>query len=794
MPRPSNDPLRVAAHDCLVRADAVRSTGDAAAIADRHDSVDSLDGESRASDDSVRHADRTGTSDVSADDTALIADAKVSTSVIMAAPNPPAAHATERESTKDEATGATKTEQATPTTGTDDAASQDADGSRPSARADGNAVDSESTSISAFPIVVGIAAEAMAANAAQSGSAEASKVEQTSLLGVPNRSSEDGGSDALLDEVSQSDLSAIADGGAVRAGEAAASSIADGLFEDSIGEDRSGARDRPSFESGSSVAEAVDSQAADAAGPSDSAASASNLVQSSRSRAGNAAKWDRIGRFEVNGQIGSGAFGFVYQGRDVELDRKVAIKIARVEVARHEPLRRLFEQEAEQAGRLDHPGIVPVYELGLTDPRQDPEQFSRPYIVMSFCHGQTLDQWMKKYKAETGENLPPGLAAELARQVAAAVGHGHRNGVSHRDVKPGNVMVLDDGPAMTLDGVPTLRVMDFGLAGDLDQLTQQNGQRLVAGSAAYMSPEQARGESVGPTSDVHALGAVLFKMLTGRTPFSKGDGRTRLLDRLSRTTAPSPRQIDPGVPEDLAAICLKCLRKNPDERYADAAELAEDLRRYLAGQTVRARTLTPLQEFTRWTALPDRVREAGAIMLGIHLFLPVWSIGGEVGVYLVDRTDTTTTAEFLSMLTYLIGITWPLHLAYFAVAWRMFHGRPVRWAMRLAAGFALVVLSMHFLRGTGHLPSPSPYYAENPGTRWQVFWMLSMTAAMDFVCLLAGLRAMRRTQKETVDRSVIAAHYDEDRSSVDTASSGIRSSTSVLSSPRGSSDSSVTKR
>ena len=484
----------------------------------------------------------------------------------------------------------------------------------------------------------------------------------------------------------------------------------------------------------------------------------SGVVKRVSKRSSRGGLWKQIGRFEIVRQIGSGAFGFVYEGRDIELDRRVAIKIARVEVARHEPLRRLFEQEAEQASRLDHPGIVPVYELGFTDPLTDPEEFSRPYIVMGFCQGQTLDEWMKAHRTRTGGSVPPGLAAELTKQVAASVGHGHRKGVSHRDVKPGNVMVLESGPAAgssdrtAPDAVPMLRVMDFGLSGDLEQLTQQNGRRLVAGSAAYMSPEQASGDPAGPESDVHALGAVLFKLLTGRTPYSEGDGRTRLLDRLSRTTAPSPRQIDPTVPEDLAAICLKCLRKNPLERYSDATDLADDLDRYLAGQPVRARTLSTWEEFRRWTALPDRIREAGAILVGVHLFLPIWSLGGEIGVYLVDQSDTTTTQQFIKMFAYLCGITWPLHLAYGSVAWRMFRGRPVRWAMRIAAVLALVILSLHFLRGIGVLPSPSPYYEANPGTRWQVFWMLSLTATLDFAALMVALRALRHTRRFESDR------------------------------------------
>ena len=460
-----------------------------------------------------------------------------------------------------------------------------------------------------------------------------------------------------------------------------------------------------------------------------------------------------IGRYEIDGQIASGAFGFVYRGHDRELGRPVAIKVARREVAGSASLRRLFEEEAEQASKLDHPGIVAVYERGLTDLETDPEGFARPFIVMAYCHGETLNDWLRPRVG----TITPGMAARLMVQIADAVGHGHEQGVTHRDLKPGNVMVLDDGPAASDDAVPMLRVLDFGLAGDLAAAAGPTGRQVVAGSAAYMSPEQADGEMARPVSDVHALGAMLFKLLTGRTPYSEGDGRTRLLARLSKTTAPSPRQLDPTVPYDLAAICLKCLRKNPSERYADATELADDLRRYIDGRPVEARTLSRWQQFSRWLGEEDRIREAGAVLIGVHLFLPVWSIGGELGVAIVANPSETEVAwqQLFGMLAYLIGITWLLHGFYLWVAQGMFRGRPVRWAMRIAVNLAALVFCLHLLRGLGRLEAPSAYYAENPGARWQVFWLLSMTALVDIGALLLALRALSCTRQRRHDTEAL---------------------------------------
>ena len=389
---------------------------------------------------------------------------------------------------------------------------------------------------------------------------------------------------------------------------------------------------------------------------------------------------------------------------------------------------------------------------------------------MGYCTGQTLDDWMKANR----EAINPGLAAEFVRQAAAAIGHGHRRGVVHRDMKPGNIMVLDEDeereqrlahggtdfavPARDGSGkpaakkTPTVRVLDFGLAGNLEEASDTAGGRIVAGSAAYMSPEQAAGEPTGPTCDVHALGAVLFKLLTGRTPYSEGDGRTRLLGRLASTTAPSPRQIDPTVPTDLAAICLKCLRKNPRQRYADAGELAADLSAYLEGRPVDARELTPWEELRHWLSQPDRIREAGAVIIGIHLFLPVWSLGGEIGLMFVDTSKATTLDSFVGMLMYLVGFTWPMHLLFLWTGWTMFRGRPVRWAMHLATNIAVIMFTLHALRGLALLPLPSPYYATHPGARWQVFWMLSLTAMVDVVALLVSQiveHRVRRRQQET---------------------------------------------
>ncbi len=284
----------------------------------------------------------------------------------------------------------------------------------------------------------------------------------------------------------------------------------------------------------------------------------------------------RIGRFTLVEQLGVGAYGVVWRGRDAELDREVAVKIPREGRLSPEEQAK-FLREARAAAQLAHPHIVAVHEIGRDD--------GRLYIVSDLVRGLTLADWL------TGQTASPRQAAEWCAKIADALDHAHQQGVVHRDLKPSNVL---------LDEQLEPRITDFGLAKrDAGEITMTiEGQ--VLGTPAYMSPEQARGSghNADRRSDIYSLGVILFELLTGERPF-RGNARM-LIHQVLSEDAPSPRKLDASIPRDLETICLKCLEKDPAKRYSTARELAEELRRWLRGEPVLARPISRAARAVRW--------------------------------------------------------------------------------------------------------------------------------------------------------------------------------------------------
>lgn len=275
--------------------------------------------------------------------------------------------------------------------------------------------------------------------------------------------------------------------------------------------------------------------------------------------------------------LGSGSSGVVYRARQVGLGRFVAIKVLSIAGADAKQLARQ-RQEAEVLAKLHHPNVVHVYEVR--------QHRGCLHLVMEYVAGTTLTD------LAAGKLLPPDESARLMLAVADTVKSVHDAGILHRDLKPSNVLV-------TLTG--DLKIADFGLAKLQSSDNRLTTSDCVLGTPSYMAPEQALGSahSVGPTADIYSLGAILYELLTGRPPFM---GAT-VLDTLSliRTQEPvAPRHLQPQLPRDLETICLHCLHKSPTNRYASAAALADDLRRYLAGQPIYARRLNVAQRGIRW--------------------------------------------------------------------------------------------------------------------------------------------------------------------------------------------------
>lgn len=286
-----------------------------------------------------------------------------------------------------------------------------------------------------------------------------------------------------------------------------------------------------------------------------------------------------FGRFAIRRLIGRGGFAVVYLAHDPQLGKEVALKVPRPDVLVSPEMRRRFFREAEAAAELDHPNIVPVYEVGAIGPAA--------YITSAFCDGPTLDQWICLRNTPIDERV----AAGLVETLALAMQHAHERGVLHRDLKPGNVLL--EG------GVP--RLTDFGLAKLVATRGDETHSGAVLGTPRYMAPEQAQSwqGQVGPRADIYSLGAILYELLTGRPPVEGANDLDTLFRVIWSDIQPVSR-FRPDVSRGLEAICLKCLEKKPRHRYGSAAELADDLRRFLDGERTRARPRRLLQRAWRW--------------------------------------------------------------------------------------------------------------------------------------------------------------------------------------------------
>jgi WD40 repeat protein/serine/threonine protein kinase len=316
-----------------------------------------------------------------------------------------------------------------------------------------------------------------------------------------------------------------------------------------------------------------------------------------------------FGRFSIVREVGQGGFGVVFLAEDRALGRNVALKVPRPEVLVTPEVRRRFLREAEAASRLDHPHIVPVFEVG--------EEGPICYIASAYCEGPTLAQWLRKQTAP----VPVRLASRLVAILAAAVAHAHERGILHRDLKPGNILLQQRaGNRSSTDDLGFVpRICDFGLAKLLDQATQDTRSGLPIGSPEYMSPEQAAGRlrEQGPATDVYALGVILYELLTGRPPH-RGETDLETLRLVSDQDPPSSRSLRPGLPRDLERIVLKCLEKRPAWRYASASELSADLERFLEGRPVHARPVPVWKHAGKW-ARRRPVHAALAIVLAVSV-------------------------------------------------------------------------------------------------------------------------------------------------------------------------------
>jgi tetratricopeptide (TPR) repeat protein/tRNA A-37 threonylcarbamoyl transferase component Bud32 len=331
--------------------------------------------------------------------------------------------------------------------------------------------------------------------------------------------------------------------------------------------------------------------------------------ESDTTLAGAGASVPRVPGYEILRDLGEGGMGVVYLARQVGLKRLVALKMIRATRGSLR-LRQRFRREAESVARLQHANIVQIYEVG--------EASGEPFLSLEYVEGTSLDRWLD------GRPLPPVQAARLLLMLARAIQFAHDRGVVHRDLKPANILLAmsNERQGDSTFGIP--KIADFGLAMHLDDEDRLSHDGDILGTPAYMAPEQAAGRThdIGPHSDVYALGAILYELLTGRAPFV-GLSAEETVKQVCEQEPVPPRRLLGRLPRDLDTICLKCLEKAPTRRYGSAADLAEDLRRFLDGEAVAARPSGLAERALRWA----RRRPAAATLLGCLLLAVVVAAG-----------------------------------------------------------------------------------------------------------------------------------------------------------------------
>ena len=383
------------------------------------------------------------------------------------------------------------------------------------------------------------------------------------------------------------------------------------------------------------------------------------------------AEGDHLGRFRIVRELGRGGMGVVYEALQTQINRPVAIKVILAgEFAQTAELRR-FQVEAESVARLDHPNIVPVFEVG--------EERGRPYFTMKLCTGGSLDDHLDRYRASPRE------VASLVARIARAVHHAHRRGILHRDLKPSNILLDAEGEPL---------VADFGLARVLDADHELTRTGTLLGSPPYMAPEQAMGSrgDLTTATDVYGLGTILYALLSGRPPF-RGATPLETLDQVRHREPEPPGGPGHPVDRDLRTVCLKCLEKDPKRRYESAGELAEDLERWLVGEPIRARPVGLWDRLRLWARRPERIGDAGRIGLVAGTLLTLYAGSGLVllafGLLKVPRPE-----GFVLFLLKLIGLG---YLPAAVVGWAAL--RDHRWALRVGVAQGLMGLA-YFL---GHV-------------------------------------------------------------------------------------------
>lgn len=432
-----------------------------------------------------------------------------------------------------------------------------------------------------------------------------------------------------------------------------------------------------------------------------------------------------IGPYEVEREIGRGGFGVVFFAKETATGQHVALKVPRPELFLSEAIRRRFLTEASAIAALSHPNIIQVYDVGYAGPVC--------YIASAYCEGSSLAEELLTRR----QRFAPRQAAHLVMQLASAAHYVHRSGLLHRDLKPSNVLLWPATETETTEGMLFIpKLTDFGLAKFVEQSLEDTRSSVLLGTPLYMAPEQAecRHEDVGPWTDVYALGAILYELLSGAPPFA-GQGLLLVLNRV-RHEAPRPlSSIDRTLPADLSRICLKCLAKEPFDRYASADELEAELKAYLEGRPVRAAGPPLSRRVRKFCRQPERMRDAGLWMILLNVGMMLWLFGNMVAVGLHDAWRAELPGHY-EPAAVLLALSTHLPLSIFG--W--FTLRRRWWAIYCGMAGAILLLGMAMIPLFGPLGPFTGMYP-NEMSLWNVFFFLtilfSVQAALQAMALIA---------------------------------------------------------
>jgi len=411
-----------------------------------------------------------------------------------------------------------------------------------------------------------------------------------------------------------------------------------------------------------------------------------------------------FGQYELLAELGRGGMGVVYEARQKNLGRTVALKmILASQLASEQQLRR-FEAEGRAAASLRHSNIVRLLDSGQVE--------GQPYLAMDFIPGSNLARRLQQGPLERD------AAVRLVCDIARAVDYLHRQGIVHRDVKPSNILLDEEGqPFLT----------DFGLAKLLENDSQLTGTGIAAGTPSYMAPEQAVGNPAGvtPLCDVYSLGAVLYELLTGRPPFQAASAIDVLIQVLESEPI-NPRQLDPTIPRALATICMKCLEKQPANRYASAAALADDLERFSNGEEIAARTGGYVQRIRRW------VRREPSLASRLGVFTLFYLV--EASYYLLGRWDKEFHYSVTAILLVWVAASfafqklmnrgaWPLAVPF---AWGAVDAAALLWLLLIADGAASPLL----------IGYPLLVVAAGLWFRVRLVWFMTALSVLSYLALI----------------------------------------------------------